>query len=118
MFDFDTLILGSLIYQQAERSHLRQAIGAGNDHKAIPPMEPIAHDDANTSILIRGETTGRNANERREGEPDDNGNDELVPTGGLDQQSPVVQNTHEKPAEPSNKQGTTALVTISSSKSA
>jgi hypothetical protein len=42
MFDFDTLILASKIYQQAERSHLRQAIRA-RDQPDAPHEEGNAH---------------------------------------------------------------------------
>ncbi|KAK8135945.1 hypothetical protein PG984_003885 [Apiospora sp. TS-2023a] len=54
-FDFDTLILGSMVYQQAERSHLRQAIrGVRSRTTKITtriqgPVTP--HPDSSSSIL-------------------------------------------------------------------
>ncbi|KAK7911474.1 guanine nucleotide-binding protein alpha subunit [Apiospora marii] len=53
-FDFDTLILGSMVYQQAERSHLRQAIrGVRSRATKITIKGPATpRSDSSSSILL------------------------------------------------------------------
>ena len=52
MFDFDTLILRSKIYQQAQRSHLRQAIRARNGDRDNLSMAMNEDNDTITDALI------------------------------------------------------------------
>jgi guanine nucleotide-binding protein G(i) subunit alpha len=122
MFDFDTIILGSRIYQQAERSHLRQAIRARDGRRDVPTMETVAADDANTIISIRDERVDRAADRRREGDSNDqSGYDEPVPTGSPDRQALNSQDTTSTPERlPSlpHEQAIDTSVVLSSSESA
>ncbi|RYO92178.1 hypothetical protein DL764_008167 [Monosporascus ibericus] len=71
IFDFDAVILGSRVYQAAERSHLRQAVRAWQNQRSggisalLPPSpeidpSPMPTDDAAASFLQRhdGENFG------------------------------------------------------------
>lgn len=52
MFDFDALILNSRIYQQAQRSHLRQAIRARNEKREDSSIQPHCDMDTITEAPI------------------------------------------------------------------
>jgi hypothetical protein len=79
VFDFDTLILGSRIYQHAERSHLREAIRAKKSRKDTSLGTVIVEDDVETTSLIRDEISNRTAEGRTIGEFDDHhGNRESI----------------------------------------
>jgi guanine nucleotide-binding protein G(i) subunit alpha len=71
VFDFDTLILGSRIYQHAERSHLREAIRAKKSRKDTSVETAIVEDDVETTSLIRDEISNRTADGRTKGDFDD-----------------------------------------------
>jgi guanine nucleotide-binding protein G(i) subunit alpha len=64
VFDFDTLILGSRLYQHAERSHLREAIRAKKSRKDTSLGTAIVEDDVETTSLIRDEISNQTADGR------------------------------------------------------
>jgi guanine nucleotide-binding protein G(i) subunit alpha len=81
VFEFDTLILGSRIYQHAERAHLREAIRAKKSRKDTSLEMATLEDDVGTISLIRDVISNRTAERRTEGEFDDqHGNRDSITT--------------------------------------
>jgi hypothetical protein len=81
VFDFDTLILGSRIYQHAERSHLREAIRAKKSRKNTSLETAMVANDVEITALFRDEISNRTAEGRTKGEfGDQHGNRESITT--------------------------------------
>ncbi|KAF1956151.1 hypothetical protein CC80DRAFT_548450 [Byssothecium circinans] len=118
MFDFDNVILASRIYQQAERSHLRQAIRAGNGHKGGESLsDAIGGEDNDTTMSIRNHMAGETSDKRTEREfYDSHGKDGLARTRSLNRKSPAAQNARKKPPERPNELFKDALAATYSTK--